>query len=326
MTGSRRPTDTALKAYLRRSLQPVWPWLVLARSSPPVRRAKAIAAIPAFAWKARGARGLLIDFTSPIGMGGVIAHALRVDAWAEDAGMPIEIRATSPLYGAAGEDMFATWFAPPEAGVAAAPRRLGGLAGEHVVSNLAPLHMPLARAERLFARRFRPSPRLRDAIAEAQARIGAYSLAIHFRGTDKFLESGRVGEHRMIAAVRPELDARSGQTVFLATDDAGFARRIRAEFPDIAFASYDMGLVPEGEPRHFSALSPREKAQEALVNIFLISRAATVVRTSSFLSAISRLASPDQRTMTINQTLARDTPFPEFEILEHEARAQEADR
>jgi len=106
--------------------------------------------------------------------------------------------------------------------------------------------------------------------------------------------------------------------VFLATDDATFAAALRAAMPGLDYTSYDLGEVESGLARHFSNLSPTDKALEALVNIFLIARAPVCVRTSSYMSAVSALANPGMRTVTINQTIGQSPPFPEHEVLERE--------
>jgi hypothetical protein len=107
--------------------------------------------------------------------------------------------------------------------------------------------------------------------------------------------------------------------VFLATDDAGFARTIRQRWPRIVFTSYDLGEVAEGKARHFSDLGVDDKAKEALVNMFLLARAPVCVRTMSYMSSFVRLINPDIRTVTVNKRIGADTPFPERQILELEA-------
>ena len=307
---------------LRKAIGPLWPMLVRARTSTPVRMAKAMAGAPAYARATRGGRQVTLDLDQPVGMGGLIAHALLLHAWAEDKGSPLQVRSTSPLYAQGDEDLFAQWFVRESANA----QPLGRLAAEHVIRTLAPQNIPLERAEALFARHFAPSPHLHALIDDVRADVGQFEVAIHYRGTDKVLDSGRVAEQVMLDAAAPVLAGQDGRTVFLATDDTAFVCAIRSAWPKIRFVSYDIGDVPEGQPRHFSGLSPRDKAAEALVNIFLIAEARIVVRSSSFLSAIARLANPAQHTITINRTLARESPFPEREILEHEDAGKDPSR
>lgn len=257
---------------------------------------------------------MVLDLDRPVGLGGLIAHALLLHAWVEDSGTAMAIRATSPLYSPGDDDLFSRWFDRP------APHGspIGHHAAEHVIWDRAPRHLPLARAERLFAKHFSPGARLKDALAGAEAEIGHFELAIHYRGTDKVLDSGRVAHAAMLDAAHEPLQSAAGSNVFLATDDASFAQALRTAYPAVRFASFDIGEVAEGQPRHFSALSPDDKAIEALVNIFMIARAKRVIRSSSYLSAMARLANPAQHTTTINSTLGHSQPFPEREILDEE--------
>lgn len=305
-----------MKNRIRDIAGPLWPTLVRGRTRV-ARVAKAALGARAFALAERRRRSLAIDLDRPVGMGGLIAHALLLHAWAEDAGTQLEIRASSPLYGDGRADVFRHWF---ERGTGNQTAPLGLFASEYLIRHRAPQHVPLDRAYALMAAHFRPSAILSDAIEAAAASIGPYDTAIHFRGTDKVLDSGKVDYRQMFAASDDALRQCEGEIVFLATDDPGFADALRKRHGGITFASYDIGEVPEGMPRHFSSLAPEDKAREALVNIWLISRATRVFRTSSYLSSISRLLNPAQKTVTINRTILAETPFPEQGVLEQEAR------
>lgn len=295
---------------------PLWPQMVRSRTRA-ARVAKAVLGAPAFALVDRKAQPLAIDLDRPVGMGGVIAHALLLHAWAEDADAALTVRASNPLYGDGRTDVFAHWFQRDEDS-GSVP--LGKFAGEYLIRHRAPQHVDLNRASALMKRHFRPSATLSEAIEIAAGKIGAFDTAIHYRGTDKVLDSGKVAYQQMFTACDDALRDSVGRTVFLATDDANFAAALRARHPDVIFATYDIGDVPDGTPRHFSKLAPQDKAQEALVNIWLIARAARVFRTSSYLSAMSGLLNPAQRTVTINRTILAETPFPEQGILELEER------
>lgn len=302
---------------LRQAMGPIYPWAMRAKGSRPARVLLAYpGGIPYMAARARDSRRIAIDITSPIGFGAVISHALLLHAFAESAGLTCHVRATSPLYSERGEDILARYFER-----APWPRDLAPLrasAREFLIQCIRPAHIPLAEAQRLFFRHFRPSAELRDTIDAAASDVQRFDLAVHFRGTDKFLESGSVDRSAIMALIAAELAGIAAPHIFLATDDTVFATAVRAAFPAARFSSYDLGQVGPGVPRHFSDLAPSDKALEALVNIFLISRAPVCIRTSSYLSSISALANPRQRTVTINRTINKHTPFPEREILDLE--------
>lgn len=306
-----------MKHSTRQALGPLYPLLMRAKAWPPIAAAVGRAGAVPYALERRGAAAPVIDLTAPIGMGALICHALLFHAWFEATGQAGAVRATSPLYSQGAEDVFARFF---ERESSANSPALSRWATEYLIARRRPGRLALTEAQRLFAAHFRPGPALAQALAAATD-CPRFDLSIHFRGTDKFLESGRVAYAPMFAAIRTELAGRTTARAFLATDDAAFAAALRAEFPGLDCTSYDLGEVTPGVPRHYSDLSPTDKAREALVNVFLLARAPVCLRTSSYLSAVSALANPGLRTVTINQTLGAAQPFPEGELLDRERAA-----
>ncbi len=259
-----------------------------------------------------------IDITSPIGFGALIAHTLLLHAHFERSGIEGYVRARSPLYSNGDEDVLARFFERESWPADLSP--MPGSAAEYLGWFKRPDQIDLVQARALYARHFRPNARLLGAVTAAAGAIQRYDLSVHYRGTDKFLESGQVDASRMFGLIESHLDGIAAPHIFLATDDAGFARTVRQRFPEAQFSSYDLGYVKAGAPRHFSSLGPDEKSLEALVNMHLLARAPVCVRTSSYLSAISALINPALRTITINQTQAGKNalPFPELGILQSE--------
>lgn len=305
-----------MKQTTRAALGPLYPILIRAKSAPVVVKFRSLTgALPWHLARQRGG-GMAVILSSPVGMGAVLCHALLLHAYFADEGMNAEIKASSPLYSEADEDFLARFFKRPSAVPSLQP--LGRSATEYLIRQVRPDHMPLSRAYDLFATYFSPSDELNAAISAATD-ILEFDLSIHFRGTDKFLESGHVGYEGMFAAIRAVLSGSETGNVFLATDDAGFSAELKAQFPGLNYTSYDLGEVQAGLPRHFSDLSPTAKALEALVNIFLLARSKVCIRTSSYMSAASTFVNPALRTVTINQTTTASPPFPEAELLAREA-------
>lgn len=305
-----------MKQSTRKALGPLYPILLRAKTAPAVTSLRSMGgALPWHLARRRGS-GLVVNLNRPVGLGAVLCHALLLHAYFEDEGIDGEIRASSPLYSEAGEDFLSRFFQRP-APVPSA-RALGNWSTGYLIAHVRPAHMPLGRACDLFARHFRPTDELNAAISAATD-VSLFDLSIHYRGTDKYLESGHVGYEGVFAAMAAELAGRETANVFLATDDAAFAAELKTRFPGLHYTSYDLGEVEPGLPRHFSDLSPTDKALEALVNIFLLARARVCIRTSSYMSAASTFVNPSLRTVTINQTIRGFTPFPEAEILAREA-------
>lgn len=302
---------------LRRTLGPAYPVLMRLKSSPAAGIGKALpGAVPYWLARRRGGDTIGLDLRAPMGMGALIAHAILYHAHFEREGTALRVRSGNPLYSQGGEDVLAAFFErePWPADL----RPLSPAAEAFVLAFVRLHHLPLAEARRIMARHFRPNARLREAIAGAAGEDARFDLSIHFRATDKYLESGRVTHQRMFAALDPHLDGRARPHVFLATDEPAFAAAARARYPQARWSTFTLGEVEDGTPRHFSSLSPEAKATEALVNIHLLARAPLCVRTSSYLSAISALVNPQLRTVTISRTLAKRSPFPEHEILQAE--------
>ncbi|MFW2541549.1 hypothetical protein ACN2XU_02825 [Primorskyibacter sp. 2E107] len=281
-------------------------------SQPAVQRAKTLPGLVPY--RLADKRALSVDIAVPMGMGAILAHAIRLRAWAETRGYGLRIRSTCPLY-SDGADLFEQFFAPQQGAPDAPP--LGPQASRWVLRNEMPRHIPLDQSIAIAADLLRPNARLEAAISEARGGQD-FDMAIHYRGTDKVLETGVAPFEELLTAAAPYLEG--AQSVFLATDDAPFAARIRADWPGVRFVSYDLGEVAAGVPRHFSDLPAELKAQEALVNMVCIARTPLCLRTSSYMSSLSRILNPAHRTLTVNKSLTRNTPYPELEILEAETR------
>ena len=267
----------------------------------------------------RGDRKFIVDISHKIGMGAIIANAIKLIAHQEKYNLDIHIVSSSPLYCKEGDRDFLCEFFEREVDLSGY-RHFSSSAVEWLLQRERSSHLAINRARDIFAIEFRPNKWLSQQINDAMKCSSDFDLSIHFRGTDKFLEAWFIDYSLMLNVINSHIQLHGDTSkVFLATDDAEFSRIVRAEFPDIRFQSFDICDVSEGEPRHFADADPFEKATEAIVNIFLLGRAPICIRTSSYLSSIAVLASSSLETRTINWTLTDDLPFPEAEIFAHEA-------
>ncbi|MGF7155088.1 hypothetical protein [Novosphingobium gossypii] len=290
-------------------------------TSEPVRELTAIAGLPSYIAR-RGKMGdaLCIDVHPRMGMGALIAKALLFHEMADRAGLKPEIVSTNSLYLSPGSsDVLADYFTGRPTQVRSRP--LSGKSYMWALRHGAPLHMPLDRAAQLFATHFNPAPAIVEQVDKVLQGRSSFDLSIHFRGTDKVLESGTPDMDRALQHIGGFLDGTRGKDVFLATDDNAFRRVLTTRYPQHTFSSYDLSVLPDDTPRHFSAMSARDKAVESLVNIFLLARSPVIVRSSSYMSAISVLANPAMKTITLNKTLTGRQIFPEHEIIEAEQAA-----
>lgn len=301
-------------------LGPAYPFYIRMKTSETVRDLTAAIGLPAYRRRRHANPGVLaVDVDARMGLGATIAKALLFHALAEDQGLRPAIISSNPLYaGAPGEDLLSRYFDRPVA--ASAGPSLSGRSYLWALRKVAQTHIPYERAATLFTQHFQPSALVKETIAAVMAGRDRFDLSIHFRGTDKFLESGRVnvdGLLRQIDRTLPSLPARA--QIFLATDDASCEAALRLRYANMSFTTYNLDDVPTGVPRHFSAMSPQNKALEAVVNIFLLASAPRCIRTSSYLSAISKISRSNLKTVTINKTLSGSTGFPERQVIGTEA-------
>ncbi|WP_380784373.1 hypothetical protein [Sphingomonas sp. R86520] len=309
-----------MNSRVKSLLGPAYPFYIRVKTSETVRDLTASIGLPAYRRRRRANPGVLaVNVDARMGLGATIAKALLFHALAEDLELRPEIISSNPLYASApGQDFLGRYFDRPVAASPGPP--LSGRSYLWALRKVAQTHISYERAAALFAQHFQPSALVRETIAAVMAGRNRFDLSIHFRGTDKFLESGRVDVDNLFGQIDrtlPSLPAR-GQ-IFLATDDASCEVALRLRYPDVSFTTYNLDDVPTGVPRHFSAMSPQDKALEAVVNIFLIASAPRCIRTSSYLSAISKISRPDLKTVTINKTLSGSTGFPERQVIGTEA-------
>jgi hypothetical protein len=300
---------------LRRALGPLHAPLIRLKTSAPLQWAKvSLGYRPWRRERARAGDRLMVDVNARIGMGAILSYALRLHAYAEDLGLEPWIVSSSPLYAARpGEDFLGRHFLRPPAPADFAP--LSAPASDWLYHRELPAGMGLDRASALFARWFRPGPQLRETVEQASGGVAMFDLSVHFRGNEKFLESGPIAHEQMLRALAPHLPGGGrGKAVFLATDEPVFRAAVLRRFPEARFTSFDLGDVPEGVPRQYSQLGPDEKAIEALANILLLGRAPLCIRTASYLSALARVANPALRTLTINWAGVRSLGFPDIEL------------
>jgi hypothetical protein len=287
-------------------------------TSEPVRELRAYAGFPAYAARRRSmGDALCVDVYPRMGMGALLAKSILFHEMAEQSGLKAEIISTNSLYLPAGStDVLSEYFRGRSARTSATP--LSGPSYIWALRRVAPQKLSLERASEIFAREFKPADAVSEVINTVLAGRQNFDLSIHFRGTDKALESGTPDIALALEHIAPFLEGSSGKDVFLATDDANFKNIIHTRYPHHNFTSFDMCEVPDGVPRHFSSMTPKEKAIESLVNIFLLSMSPMIVRSSSYMSAISAIANPSMKTITINKTLGERKIFPEHELIQSE--------
>ena len=306
-----------MNQLIKKILGPTYPLLMKFKSNKYTYASKKALAYLFFKYETRLSNYFKIDICNKIGLGAIMSYYIRIKCYALQNNLDIEIVSSCPLYSNLHEENFLARYFNQTFSIDGR-RLISKAAAEWLFQSVLHFHPSLEHAKEIFRREFRSSSFLNDKTTEALSKIGSYEIAIHFRGTDKFLESGTIQYDKMFDAIDIYLAKSSTKSIFLATDDGGFRTSVKKRFADIEFFSYDLCKVCEGEPRHFSNSNPDDKALEAIVNIFLLSRAKYLIRTSSYLSGIAFIASENQITDTINWTNTSTFPFPEKTIFEIE--------
>lgn len=264
-----------------------------------------------------------VNIASPKGMGAVITEALLMCHYAVQNNLTPNIISTNPLYTKDRKSDFISNY-------------LGTLLSDKS-PNLKPMqfqtlwsfyhlnmdeHITLKESNRFFWTYFPPKPVISDIIDKILSEIPnqLFDLSIHYRGTDKALEAPLISfEIYKNAVLNYQTKNNKIKSIFLATDDADFETYIKNQFPNLTFTTYNLGLTSDASRgRHFSDISPEEKAIEAIVNIFLLSRSPCLIRGASYMSAISKIINLELKTVTLNRTHWGSTGFPEMEILAEE--------
>ncbi len=263
-----------------------------------------------------------VNIASPKGMGAVITEALLMCHYAIQNNLTPNIISTNRLYTQNNNSDFISNY-------------LGCLA-TNTLSNMKAMqlqtlwsfyhlnmaeHITLEESNRLFWTYFPPKPIITNIIDKILSDITnqQFDLSIHYRGTDKALEAPLVSFEIYKNAVLDYQAKNNIESVFLATDDADFETYIKSQLPNLTFTTYNLGLPSDASRgRHFSDISPEEKAIEAIVNIFLLAKSPFLIRGASYMSAISKIINLELKTVTLNRTHWGSTGYPEMEILAEE--------
>jgi len=193
------------------------------------------------------------------------------------------------------------------------------------IADFAELGPPIAPAmsiedgARVFRKYLRPKPHIAAQVEEVWRRIGAAGdvVGVHFRGTDKTSEASRVSWQHCLAVVRTHLRANpAARAVFVSSDEQGFVEFLAASVHEVpVHFRADHSRSVDGKPVHISSGSGYEKGEDALVNALLLSKCASLIRTTSRLSAWASLFNPELKVVLLNRPYAGSLWYPEGEIL-----------
>src|SRR5688572_8248027 len=109
--------------------------------------------------------------------------------------------------------------------------------------------------------------------------------AVHFLGSDKFLDAAPVQMKTVLDVVETNLRDSQLERLFVATDGSHFLDPCHARFGSSVFAiPLQAVATPSGTPAHFTNVSGDIEASEALETMLVLSRAKVLVKTEYPLS------------------------------------------
>ncbi|MEA3122377.1 MAG: hypothetical protein QOH33_1955 [Paraburkholderia sp.] len=156
--------------------------------------------------------------------------------------------------------------------------------------------LQLKAASELFLSYYRPASHIVDEVDSIckALDIGAATLGVHFRGTDKTLESVPVSWEDFCRLAEATLSANPHLTnIFVSSDEPAFIDFFTAwPFRKPIRVAPAKFLSDGGMPIHFSGHPGLEIGREALISSLLLSNCGFLVKTPSYLSAWSKIFNP----------------------------------
>ncbi len=170
-------------------------------------------------------------------------------------------------------------------------------------STYARREMPLIRGKEIIDTYIRIKPHIQKEIGDFLENCfnGFHILGIHYRGTDKHLDSPKVDYDLFVAQISKYLDSITGpKKIFVATDECDFLNYIRAKFGDLVMAC-DIERSVKGEPIHYRGVNQYYYGKTALIDCLLISHCDFLICNVSNLNRASRFFNPNLRAIELNK-------------------------
>jgi hypothetical protein len=263
-----------------------------------------------------------VDVRGRMGLGATLSWAVGVLAYCERQNLEPVLRFGNPLYASApGEDWLDRYFIRKpvlrrgiERGELAPEQYL--TAGTTLMRRLRPAFdsLTLVQSCELFLNALDFRGELMEQVNRfcREHDVGANTVAVHYRGTDKAIEANLPSMDEVFEVAKRALDL--GQSnLFVASDEPKFLEAITRYFGRSRVVDLGCRQIYSGRPAHYESADNDEKAREALLTMLVLSRAGTMVRLRSHLSAWSSILNPAMPVITLGAMRAGD----QFRYPEH---------
>jgi hypothetical protein len=251
---------------------------------------------------------LTVVISGRMGLGGVLTNAGNALAAGQAYGIDLDLRFTSPTYAPSWNHTNSDWlddyfvrYRPAQARPAICEVRDIPDAGKSTTldekAKLVWSYMSIQQKFTDQASKYIPSSPF---------------AAVHFRGSDKFLDAAPVQMKTVLDVVEANLRDSQLERLFVATDEPHFLDLCHARFGSAVFAiPLQAVATPSGTPAHFTDVAGEIKASEALETMVVLSRAKVLVKTESLLSDWATTLSYDQRVIVVRHSAERGDATPQ---------------
>jgi len=187
------------------------------------------------------------------------------------------------------------------------------------------LGLELKRASAVFLSNFRPAAAIRAEVGDICQRlgIGASTLGVHFRGTDKKYEAHTIEWDALCRMVETTLATDPQlKNIFVSSDEQAFLDYfVKREF-GVPVNVAPARLLATGEkPVHFSGHPGLAIGREALVTSLLLASCGYLLKTPSYLSAWSKVFNPSLPVKLVVPPRDSAFWFPDSQIWSEQQRS-----
>ena len=147
-------------------------------------------------------------------------------------------------------------------------------------------------------------------------------IGIHYRGTDKIGEAPQVQYEKVVNTIAFAMKKDKNLNIlFVSSDDQNFINYLSTKIKNIPIVwRDDYSRSSDNTAVHLnSKLNKNEVNRDAVINLILLSKCNFLIKTSSFLSDISKLLSPELPTVVLNRPYDWALWFPCREIIKNQA-------
>jgi hypothetical protein len=280
--------------------------------------------------QATNGRYFAVNLKGKIGFAGTLSQVIAILLYCNEKNLHPVIRITNPLYTNrtdGNHNWFCDFFDYVDEVPAEVVERLtfSDIEGQSdYTRDRLDDDISIEQAHELYASYFKIKPAaIADAIAFAEREFTTPVVGIHYRGTDKRYESPLIQYDRMDQFFQHALEkifsggADEKLKIFVATDDMNYLDHLRSgPFRNqiLYFECEEMGA--DGNPIHFSAGDNYQKGVEALSTMYLLSKCAWCVKTTSQLSAWSKILNPKLKIYIPERSIKQFFHFPDKQMWE----------